>query len=537
MKNITFPKGCFWYKSVILLAFSTVIFSGCKKDKITPITSVVTPPPTSNSSRSDLTKDSIFLYAKEVYLWNDALPTYDVFNPRKYNTSTNQLTNFNAELFAITQLKINPTTGKPFEFLPERPTSPKYSYIEDLVASGKLTFAPDESSAVGLDGQGDDLGYSLALIGTNSSYKIYFQYTSPGSPSALAGLGRGDYFDEINGRKVGTDFPSEQSFINSAINESTITIAGQKKNGTTFKVTLNKAKYNSSPIYKDTILTAGIKKVGYLSYARFSNTENSVAALNNVFAKFTSAGVKDLIIDLRYNGGGFVSTAQHLLNLIAPTSLNTKTMFSEAYNSTMQSGAATILKNQVLKDQNGKSQFSNGRIVTYADLNYSVAANTFKFNKEGSLTDVTKVVFITTDRTASASELVINSLKPYLDVKIVGKKSYGKPVGFFPIRIDKYDVYYSMFSTTNSLGQGNYFDGFPVDSEKADDVTRDFGNPQEISTSAALAYINTGLFTNSTSSKTMSINGVSRTPESVMIKEVFEPAGFKGMIATPPKMK
>ena len=132
---------------------------------------------------------------------------------------------------------------------------------------------------------------------------------------------------------------------------------------------------------------------------------------------------------------------------------------------------------------------------------------------------------------------MINSLKPYLDVKIVGKKSYGKPVGFFPIRIDKYDVYYSMFSTTNSLGQGNYFDGFPVDSEKADDVTRDFGNPQEISTSAALAYINTGLFTNSTSSKTMSINGVSRTPESVMIKDVFEPASFKGMIATPPKMK
>jgi carboxyl-terminal processing protease len=537
MKNQLSATVLFCKNSIILLVFSVLIFASCKKDKITAVTPIASPPPASTSSRSDLSKDSIFLYAKEVYLWNDVLPTYEVFNPRQYNASTNQLTNFNSELFAITQIKINPTTGKPYEFLAEPPASPKYSYIEDLVASGKLTFAPDESSAIGLDGQGDDLGYSLALIGTNSNYKIYFQFTSPGSPSALAGLGRGDYFDEINGRKVGTDFSSEKSFINSAINESTITIAGQKKNGTTYKVTLNKAKYISSPIYKDTILNAGSKKVGYLSYARFSSSANSVSALNNVFAKFATAGVKDLIIDLRYNGGGFVSTAQHLLNLIAPSSINTKTMFSEAYNSTMQSGAATILKNQVLKDQNGKSQFSNGRIVTYADLNYSMAANTFKFEKEGSLSDVLKVVFITSDRTASASELVINSLKPYLDVKIVGKKSYGKPVGFFPIRIDKYDVYFSLFSTTNSLGQGNYFDGFPVDAEKADDVTRDFGNPQEISTSAALSYINTGLFTTSTSSKTMSINGVSRTPESVMIKDVFEPVGFKGMIAAPPKMK
>lgn len=531
-------------KYLTLVVGCLAILSACKKDKNTPGDTSTPPPSNTTASRSDLTKDSIFLYAKQVYLWNDALPTYEVFNPRQYNASTSQFTNFESELFAISQLKKDPVTGLAYEYIANSSgvqiRSPKFSYIEDLVASGKITAAPDSKSAVELTGEGNDFGVSLAAIGTNDNYKIYLQYTSPSSPAALAGLGRGDIIDQINGNNIGSNFNSEVNSINQAFDtdtKTTVSIAGVKKSGARYSVTLNKVKYNSSPIYKDTILTVGTKKVGYFAYARFSNNANSVDALNKVFSKFVAGGVTDLVVDLRYNGGGFVSTARHLLNLIAPASINNKTMFAETYNPLMQSGGATILRNQPVRNQSGNFIFSNGRMVTYADYDYSIAGNTFKFEKTGSFNNVGKVVFITTGRTASASELVINSLKPYVDVKIVGRKSFGKPVGFFPIRIDKYDLYLSMFTTANSLGDGNYYAGFNPDSEKADDVTRDFGNPNEVSLSSALSYINSGVFTSSMSNQTMSINGRSSSSNSLIIKDAFIPKYFSGMIGTPKDFK
>jgi carboxyl-terminal processing protease len=526
------------FKTISVALLLSMAFFACKKDNKA---TVLPTPVSSTGTRDELTKDSLFLYAKDVYLWNDALPTYDVFKPRNYNTSGTHLTNFESELFAISQFKINPTTGKPYEYIDgsngQQALRPKYSFIEDLVASGKLTIVPNQLTSVGLDGQGNDFGVALSATGTNDNYQIYLRFASPGSPSALAGLGRGDIINKINGTSIGTNFNSEVNFINDALDAATKTsvqLGGIKKDGSTYNVTLTKVKYTSSPIYKDSIYTVGSKKIGYFAYARFSNTDNSFVALDNIFSKFVTAGVTDLVVDLRYNGGGYVNTAQHLINLIVPTSQNGKVMFAQAYNSTMQSGAPAILRNQPVRDQSGKIVFSNGKIVTYADYSYTIAANTEKIEKTSGLTNVGKVVFITTGGTASASELVINSLKPYVDVKTVGKTSYGKPVGFSPIRIDKYDVYMSMFSSTNASGDGNYFAGFTPNSEKTDDVTRDFGNISETCLAAALGYINTGVFPSSTASnQTMSIKGVTTSSAVVNVRDVFSPPSFKGMIDYP----
>jgi carboxyl-terminal processing protease len=95
----------------------------------------------------------------------------------------------------------------------------------------------------------------------------------------------------------------------------------------------------------------------------------------------------------------------------------------------------------------------------------------------------------------------------------------------------------SLFSSTNSLGQGNYFAGITPDSQKDDDVTRDFGNSAELCLASAISYINNGVFTSSTSNQTMSINGVSQSTSNVMIKDVFTPNNFKGMIYSPKGMK
>ncbi len=521
MKNILYVL-----KSVAILGF--LVISACKKDKM----SVENATQTTTTERNELTKDSIFLYAKQVYLWNEALPTYDVFNPRdKFNSFSDHLDNLNAELFALTRYGINAATGKPYEYNLEDPSDTKYSFIENLVADGQLALRKSDKSSVDFNGEGDDFGFSVSLTGSYQEFYTYLRFVSPGSPAALSGLGRGALITAINGRVLGTRYSDElETFLNAALNGTTITLAGTKINRDSFNVTLNKTKYNSSPIFKDTVLVNGTKKIGYLAFARFTDDENSELPLNNVFSEFATAGVTDLVIDLRYNPGGYVNTAEHLMNLIAPTSLNGKTMFEQTYNATMQAGKATILKNQPLRNQQGELVYSNGRLLTYADESFKKSDNKTVFSKEGSLNNINKVVFIITESTASSSELVINSLKPHITVKTVGSTSYGKPVGFFPIRIDKYDLYLSSFSTTNSNNEGDYFAGITPDAVSDDDVSLDFGNPNEASIATAIAYLVNGNFTTRTSSKT--VNSTAEVKSKNILK-VFEPEVLKGMIGTP----
>ncbi|WP_036691874.1 S41 family peptidase [Pedobacter glucosidilyticus] len=524
------------FKRVYAIAFLIVIsFASCKKDKATSGND--TPTPTTN--RAELTKDSIFLYAKQVYLWNDAIPEYSVVKPRDFKSSSNQLDNFNTLLFRLTQYKINPTTGRAYEFYDfnddGRADEPKFSYIEDLVASGQIAIANPKKSSVDLNGEGNDTGLNFSYRGSETNYNIIISYVSPGSPAKLEGLNRGDTVLILNGVRYGSNFYGEINNIIDLLDANTITVSGKKRGtGVSFNFTLNKTKYNSTPILKDTIFTeTGGKKIGYFAYARFSSQTNSIPALNAVFDKFNTAGVTDLIVDLRYNGGGFVSTAEHLVNLIVPAQHNGKRMFTEFFNATMRDKKAIILKNQPRRNQDGS--IANGNYFDNAD--YSIANNTTNITKNGGLTDVNRVVFITGPGTASSSELVINSLKPYLgdNLKIVGEQSYGKPVGFFPIRIDKYDVYFSMFETQNSLGQGAYYDGFVPDRVVSDDVRRDFGDKAELNTAQAINFIKNGSFSSSNvaSTKGASVSNSSlNSMKSLDTKDVFS-REFKGMIDYP----
>lgn len=523
---------------------AALILVSCKKEPV-PAPVDKTDPPDATATRMQLTLDSIFLYAKEVYYWNDAIPTKEAFNPRQYTTESSDLANFNRELFVISQLKENPETGKPYEYVAGSNGGnagyPKYSYIKDKADQNPTSFIASRNiSSVDLEGNGNDMGLALSAIGTNSNYEVRIRYASPGSPAEKAGLSRGDVINSFNGRSVGTNFPSEVDYINNAMAGSSATLVGKKKNGTSFNVTINKAVYKSSPIYKDTVLTSGSKKVGYLAYARFSNTSNSETALKNTFSEFAAAGVTDLVIDLRYNGGGYVHIAELLTNLIAPSSLNGQVMFRERFNATMQTGKATILKNQPLLDANDKVQYENGKIVTYFDIDYSEAKNVHNFAKKGSLNGIQNVVFIVTGNTASASELVINNLKPHMNVKVIGKRSYGKPIGFFPITIqNKYDVYYSMFTSINSAGQTDYYAGFQPDVDVADDVTKDFGDPTELQLAAALRAI-PGTSTSLAATKSISsinINGQKVSSTALEVREMTPENDFKGMIETRFRLK
>lgn len=540
-------------RAIALVAIFVVALSSCKKDS-TPST----PPPvdTANATRADLTRDSIFYYAKQVYLWNDVIPTYEVFKPRQYSKGSTDIINYKSELFAITQLKINPSTGKPYEYRASDPTVPKYSNIQDLQDKNPVAMITTKGS-VNTEGNGYDIGiYSFGAYGAENAYRLYVKAVYPGSSADKSGITRGTEITAINGTKIGSNFTAERDLINSMLDNTTTTakLSGVKTDGTSFTQTLNRTSYTSSPVYKDKILTVNGKKIGYMAYARFSQLTNGDNAnptdtnLDPVFARFAAAGVTDLIIDLRYNGGGYVNAAEYLVNLIAPSTA-TGTMYSEVYNPLMQSNKATILSHQPLTDGAGKIRYdSNNKMLTYADVSYATEDNTATFSKKGALSGVKNVVFIVSGGTASASELTINCLKPVVNVKLVGKTTYGKPVGFFPITLEnRYDVYFSMFETKNSKGEGSYYAGFTpdvIDDNSAtsifDDAIHDFGDPAESYTSSAINLLAPNAV--STSSKaTMSVDMQSGTLKGRTLSDysgqLQQPKTFVGMVETRHKVK
>lgn len=500
----------------------TIIVSGCKKDIPDPPTNPSTVAKTpddkapTTGTRDQLTKDSIFLYARQVYLWYDAIPDYQTFNPRSYNS-------YSSEIFALTRFGKDPLTGLPYEYNEEDSNSPKFSYVSDITQKNPIAYIPATTASVDIEGNGNDFGLLVSPRGEETNYSIYVKAVYGNSPAERAGFKRGDRFNIINDKPFGKNFNAEYNiFYNALFVGSSITIEGTTSNNTPFKRTLYRAVYNSSPIYKDSVYLAGQNKIGYISYARFSNESNSLPEFSRVFKKFSDAGVTDLIVDLRYNGGGYVGTAEHLINYIAPLSLNGKIMFSEVYNQLMQQKKAAILSKQPF-GRNGQ---------TYANVDYSIKGNTNYFQKLGTLNTINKVVFIITEGTASASELVINSLKPHIDVKIVGSKSYGKPVGYFPIRIDKYDVYLSMFETRNSKGEGRYYNGFEPDTKVSttddDNPNFDFGDLREASFKAAYNYITKGTFVSEAGAKILSVKPeIEAKPLKPLNRE------FKGMIHNP----
>jgi C-terminal processing protease CtpA/Prc len=124
----------------------------------------------------------------------------------------------------------------------------------------------------------------------------------------------------------------------------------------------------------------------------------------------------------------------------------------------------------------------------------------YNFVRTSNPLGLDRVVFITTRSSASASEVVINSLKPYIEVAIVGDTTHGKPTGMdgfgfpFPSQTNpnpalKYVFFPITFEYLNSLGEGRFYDGMVPDIKAVDDITRDFGDPEEASLAAAIAFL------------------------------------------------
>lgn len=453
----------------LIALLMVLIWSSCKKNNIDPDVP-------KDGSAFDKMRDSVFLYAKQVYYWSDGLPSYSAFNPRSFS-GTNELNALSKEVDAFSQYNN-------FDRSPDGGT--KYSFIDV------------GETAAELGGTQGDFGFAPFYMAQND---LRIKYVYPGSPAALAGIKRGYRVLSINNS---TNFnyddggPITEFVVNAFFYSNNITLGLERPDGSRFITQVVANQYATNPVltYKVINGTYG-SKIGYLVFNTFTVLKNAKPKLDEAFNFFAANSVTDLIIDLRYNGGGSVLTADYLTNLMAPRSKTGSLMYATYYNPLVTSGQASILANQVRTDE------TTGEVYNYAQFDYSVNRNSEYFQKTGGLGGISKICFIVGGGTASASELVINNMlgvTGLVDVKLIGNKTYGKPVGFFDIKINKYEMYIPEFETKNALGQGGYYSGMTPGSAQypgklgLDDVTRDFGDPQELLLSYALNYINNGAF-------------------------------------------
>lgn len=427
----------------LLLLAGTLLFASCRKaDKPAP--------PAAQPTKMDLLRDSVYLYSKEVYLWNDRIPAYDVFQPRQYTGAT-ELETAQRVMAAIKGLQ-------PLD---------RWSFVTTPDVTGGLSSGEDK-----------DLGFFVkgGAVGNNPS-KWYVIYVYSQSSAGQAKVERGWYINKINGTTVNYDQEGanllNNIFFGTAASANFEFI---KPDGSAVTVNLAKTAYTANSVLHRSVINAGGKKVGYLVFNQFFGAP-SRTELGEAFNIFEAQGIQELVIDLRNNGGGVVQTHDFMANRIAPASANGKVMYQYVFNQTLQNNQHKLL-----------------RKYSWADGNYfTQQANSIPIQKAGNLS-LGRVFFITTSYTASASEMLINNLRPYMDVKVVGATTYGKPAGYFPIGIYNYDIYPISFKTVNSRGEADYFTGLRPDFEAPDGVNRNWGDQSEASLSAVLKYITTGSF-------------------------------------------
>lgn len=316
-----------------------------------------------------------------------------------------------------------------------------------------LTTVEEETQFFG-EGIFAGFGFSFELLPGN---ELRIKQVFAGSPAEAAGFMRGFRMLEIDGRSIAEIEAAEG--VDAAFGPSEVgvtrTFLIEDLSAAQFETVATKAEVTIDPVPQFRVIQAGIRTIGYVEFRTFISTSNN--ALLQAFAEFTTQGVTDIIVDLRYNGGGLVSVAEFMTSLLA--------------------GPANV--NNVLSTTLFNSANSNLNVTS-------------RISSESNSIDLDSIVFITTESSASASELVINSLEPYIDVTLIGSKSFGKPVGQVASDFCDQRLRAVAFETVNADAEGQYFDGLPVDCPAADDLAFPIGDANEASTAAALAYIGTG---------------------------------------------
>ncbi|MBT4825772.1 MAG: hypothetical protein HON74_03535 [Flavobacteriaceae bacterium] len=281
-------------------------------------------------------------------------------------------------------------------------------YEDDKFSDILSNYEDIENSIKGINAN-NGLKFILSRYGSEDAVMGIVTYILEESDATSKDIKRGDMFTGVDGKSLNINNYSELLFgdnLSYTLNMADLNGNLLSPNGK--NITLTKTeKFQSNPIQISKIIEEGQTKVGYLMYNQFAQGFDD--DLNEVFSNFKSEQINELILDLRYNGGGLVQSAVNLAGMITGQfsgEIFGKYLWNKKVMSVLNSNPETYANNLRI---NFTSQLGEGETVNSLNLN--------------------KVYIITTGRSASASELVINGLTPYIDVIQVGDNTYGKNVG------------------------------------------------------------------------------------------------------------
>ena len=410
------------YKIAFFLLITLTLFTNCSKDN------------DDNDATTNELNDFVYRGMNAFYLYKDDVPDLADNRFRNDNAYNTFLNNFNSPRNLFDHLIFD--------------EEDRFSWIVDDFVALEQAFSGVSTSN----------GMEFQLFRLNDGIFGIITHILPNTSAASNGLKRGDVFYAINNSRL------TQSNLNSLLGQDNydVNLGDYNDNGTpemfddtitetSRRVPLSKTQYTEDPILINNVLNVNGKQIAYLMYNSFTGTNQFNADLNTVFGVFKNANATELVLDLRYNSGGSVRTAIILSSLI--TGQFTGDIFStEAWNSDFQ-------------------EFFNNE-------DPELLINRFIDNIDGEplqSLNLSRLYVLTSPRSASASELVINSLRPYIDVIQIGTNTSGK----FQASTTLYDSDnfrrqganpnhgYAMqpliFKSLNAAGVTDYFNGLTPD--------------------------------------------------------------------------
>lgn len=451
------------YKIILFLALISLLgINACEKD---------VPPDNNEPEVEEPDEISLFVYEglKDVYLWYDKV---DKLKGGYFDTTDDLYTYLNGfgtdyeELF--------------HDLLYQYGTIDKWSWIVDDWEELENSFA-GISKSMGYD-------FRLVQIGQTSDIFGFVRYVVPDSPADQVGLKRGDLFIKVNGEQLTIDNYMDLLINNESYYLTLATISGNTISEAGDTDVMTAVVIQENPVYYTDVLNVGGTPTGYLVYNAF--TSDFDLQLNEAFENFKTEGVGRLILDLRYNGGGSIRTAIYLASMIYSTD-DTKVFaqseWNDKYNAYWKATYGQDALNYYFSD-----------VIEETETTVETPISSL---------GISELYVITTSSTASASELVINGLEAYFDVKLVGSQTTGKYVGSITVKDydnqgnvnpnHKWAMQPIVLKLTNSAGQPAtitdpaYKDGLIPDLEASEDYTNllPFGDENEPLLQATIDYI------------------------------------------------
>ena len=404
---------------ITLLSASVVLLSACGGSSDNEGETITTDP--NVCAVQSAKNEALWNYLKDDYFWNEQLDL---------STDPTQFSSF-SDLFADVRSKIE---------------------------LDKFSFAITEQEYQDQYINAVFYGYGLNPQLNQEKDGLRVQWVYESGNAAKMGLTRGSLITSVNGKTIKAAVadgtyesgeiwgPNEEGYTSSV---SWIDINNFENTGE-----MSRSNVDTNTVMATESYTSNIGKVGYLVFNRF--IQRSANDLNIAFNHFKQEQVSELVLDLRYNSGGYINIVKQLGSQIAGVNVTGKKMINYIYNN------------------------------NNSNLNHDVA---FELGEGKEQLNLSRVVILTTQSSASASEMLANSLAPYIDVKIIGSRSRGKPVGMSINKLCEHRIFAINFQTTNANDFGDYFDGLPVDCAAEDTVMFDWGDQRDPLLKEALYFI------------------------------------------------